>query len=82
MKTMSVSSANAEDSRAARLQAAGRDWMRDTFATVLLRSTVFIIITANQLPLIAWLAYATVLALLLAFPTTAGDGLNALGDAR
>lgn len=53
-----------------------------TFGVWLLRVTAFIIITANQFPLVAWLAYATVFALLLAFPTTAGDGINRIGDAR
>ena len=53
-----------------------------TFGVGLLRVTAFIIITANQFPLVAWLAYATVFALLLAFPTTAGDGINRIGDAR
>jgi len=66
MATTTASLTNAEYSSAARLQVAGREWMRAanraTVAMLLLRSTVFVFVTVGTTSLPMLLVFAAALA--------------------
>ena len=86
MTTPSASPTNAACPRVARLHATSDDWARamhrHTFATWLLRVTISTLLIATYFPLAMWLMFAALFTFTLAFPDTAGDGIDRIGDAR